>query len=57
MSWKHCEQDVRRILEHLSSVQYADVDLPSGRVEVVGTQISLDEIRHALADAGYKVAI
>ena len=57
MSWKHCAQDVRRILEHLSSVQYADVDLPSGRVEVVGTQISLDEIRHALADAGYKVAI
>ena len=57
MSWKHCAQEVRRILEHLSSVQYANVDLPSGRVEVVGTQVSLDEIRRALADAGYKVAI
>lgn len=57
MSWKHCAQDVRRILEHLSCIQYVDVDLPSGRVEVVGTQVSFDGIRHALADAGYKVAI
>lgn len=57
MSWKHCAQEVRQLLESLPSVEYANVDLPSGRVEVMGTQISPNEIRHVLADAGYKVAI
>lgn len=57
MSWKHCAQEVRRLLEGLPFIRYANVDLPSGRVEVVGNQISPNEIRHTLADAGYEVAI
>lgn len=57
MSWGHCADEVRAALEHISSIREAIVDLPSGRVEVVGDHISLGEIRQVLADAGYEVAI
>ncbi|MGN1013768.1 MAG: cation transporter [Butyricicoccus sp.] len=57
MSWKHCAEEVQGILEQIPSARWVYVDLPSGRVEVTGKDLSLDEIRQALADAGYKVAI
>lgn len=57
MSWGHCADEVRALLESIHTVREAKVDLPSGRVEVVGDHISLGEIRQVLADAGYEVAI
>jgi copper chaperone CopZ len=55
MTCSHCVLSVREEVSELSGVTSVDVDLASGRLTVNGTHVDDDEIRAAVAEAGYDV--
>jgi copper chaperone CopZ len=55
MSCGHCALTVREEVTELAGVEEADVDLETGRLTVTGAEFSDDEVRGAVAAAGYAV--
>jgi copper chaperone len=55
MSCEHCVRSVTEEVSEVAGVEDVQVDLPAGRVVVRG-EAADDEIRAAVADAGYEVA-
>ena len=53
MTCQHCAESARKATMACSGVSQAHVDLRTGRVRVCGTAPSEDEIRCALAGAGF----
>jgi copper chaperone CopZ len=56
MSCSHCVFSVREEVSEVDGVTDVDVDLASGRLTVVGQEIRDDDVRAAVADAGYELA-
>ena len=56
MSCGHCALAVREELAEVPGVERVDVDLESGRLSVAGAGFSDEEVRAAVASAGYEVA-
>jgi copper ion binding protein len=56
MTCEHCTRSVHEEVSELSGVSHVDVDLDSGRLTVLGEQISDQEVAGAVADAGYELA-
>lgn len=55
MTCQHCVASVREEVGEVAGVQTVEVDLPSGRVSVVGTDVDDEAVAAAVAEAGYKV--
>lgn len=55
MTCEHCVLSVREEVSEVRGVQRADVDLAAGRLTVHGDDVSDDEVRAAVAEAGYEV--
>ncbi|HMT04146.1 MAG TPA: cation transporter [Solirubrobacterales bacterium] len=55
MSCGHCRSSVLEELHEVDGVHAVDLDLTSGRLEVLGTAVSLDQIRSAVERAGYEL--
>jgi copper chaperone len=56
MTCAHCVLSVREEVSELTGVNAVDVDLASGRMSVTGRAISDEDVRAAVAEAGYEVA-
>jgi copper chaperone len=56
MTCAHCVLSVREEVSEVTGVNAVDVDLASGRLRVTGRDISDDDVRGAVAEAGYEVA-
>jgi copper chaperone len=56
MTCAHCVLSVREEVSELSGVKAVDVDLASGRMSVTGRAVSDEDVRAAVAEAGYEVA-
>jgi copper chaperone len=56
MTCSHCVLSVREEVSEVPGVDGVDVDLASGRMSVTGRDISDDDVRGAVAEAGYEVA-
>jgi copper chaperone len=56
MTCAHCVLSVREEVSEVPGVNAVDVDLASGRLSVTGRDISDDDVRGAVAEAGYEVA-
>ena len=54
MTCDHCVLSVREEVDLVPGVAAAAVDLASGRLTVIGTEISDEAIRAAVAEAGYE---
>lgn len=54
MTCEHCVMSVREEVSELEGVQSVDVDLASGRLTVVGADVTDDAVRAAVAEAGYE---
>ncbi len=54
MSWLNCAKEVREILRQVEDVLEVMVELDSGRVELLGRDISFETIRRVLKEAGYR---
>ena len=55
MSCAHCELSVREEVSAVRGVSSVDVDLPSGRLVVTGSEVADLAVRAAVAEAGYDV--
>lgn len=55
MTCDHCVLSVREEVGEVAGVTSVDVDLASGRMVVTG-DADADDVRAAVADAGYEVA-
>jgi copper chaperone CopZ len=55
MTCSHCVLSVREEVSAVAGVNDVDVDLASGRLTVVGEDVSEDAVRAAVAEAGYEV--
>ncbi len=55
MTCSHCVLSVREEVSAVAGVDDVDVDLASGRLTVVGEDVSEDAVRAAVAEAGYEV--
>ncbi|WP_210495772.1 cation transporter [Patulibacter sp. SYSU D01012] len=55
MTCQHCVASVREEVGEVAGVEAVEVDLPSGRVSVVGTNVDDEAVAAAVAEAGYKV--
>jgi copper chaperone len=55
MTCAHCVLSVREEVSEVSGVERTDVDLPSGRLTLVG-DVSDAAVRAAVVEAGYEVA-
>ena len=53
MSCAHCTHSVHEEVSELPGVSYVNVDLESGRLTVLGDQITDQAVADAVADAGY----
>jgi copper chaperone len=53
MTCDHCAASVNEEVSEIAGVESVDVDLQTGRLEVRGRDISDDEVRAAVAEAGY----
>ena len=56
MSCEHCSASVREEVAGLEGVEEVTVELTSGRLEVQGQRLSDEQIRSAVARAGYELA-
>lgn len=56
MSCGHCATSVRNEVSQVQGVQDVQVDLASGHVVVVGTDVRDEAVAAAVAEAGYAVA-
>jgi copper chaperone len=56
MTCAHCVMSVREEVSEVPGVRLVDVDLASGRMSVLGADISDEAVRAAVAEAGYQVA-
>jgi copper chaperone CopZ len=56
MSCAHCKAAVTEEVEQVAGVEGVDVDLDSKLVVVRGENVSDDEIRAAIREAGYEAA-
>jgi copper chaperone len=56
MSCAHCEAAITEEVSALPGVEAVDVDLDAKRVTVRGATLRDDEVRAAIADAGYEAA-
>lgn len=57
MSCEHCVRSVKKKLEQLDGIQSVQVNLEKGEVVFENTKgLSLEEIKKAIEDAGYKVS-
>jgi len=54
MTCDHCALSVREEVDLVPGVTGAAVDLASGRLTVIGAEISDEAIRAAVAEAGYE---
>ena len=56
MTCDHCVLSVREEVSEVGGVSAVDVELASGRLTVTGRQVRDDDVRAAVAEAGYEVA-
>ncbi|MBP3088214.1 copper chaperone [Corynebacterium sp. sy017] len=56
MSCQHCVHAITEELNQLADVHSVTVDLESGQVRVVGTQLNDQDIIAAIDEAGYALA-
>ncbi len=56
MTCDHCRVAVTAAVSHLSGVERVEVDLASGRMRVVGSNVEAAAIVAAVTDEGYEVA-
>jgi copper chaperone len=55
MTCEHCVLSVSEEVAEVAGVEQVDVDLASGRLAVRGADFRDEEIRTAVAEAGYEV--
>jgi copper chaperone len=55
MTCSHCVASVTEEVSEVAGVEQVDVDLASGRMQVRGEGFSDEDIRAAVAEAGYEV--
>ncbi|PAE15144.1 copper-binding protein [Virgibacillus sp. 7505] len=57
MTCGHCEKAVKGALGELEGIQGVDVDLASGKVDVVydDTLVTKDDMKEAIEEQGYEV--
>jgi copper ion binding protein len=53
MTCQHCVASVTEEVGELDGVRSVDVDLGSGRLQVTGQDVSVDQVQAAVAEAGY----
>ncbi|SER16612.1 Copper chaperone CopZ [Lentzea xinjiangensis] len=57
MTCGHCVSSVTEEISRISGVSGVAVDLPTGRVTITSTApVALDDVRAAVAEAGYELA-
>ncbi len=56
MTCSHCVSSVREEVSEVAGIEGVDVDLASGRLTVVGADVSDDAVKAAVAEAGYRAA-
>jgi copper chaperone len=56
MTCSHCVLSVREEVSEVAGVAAVNVELASGRLTVIGTDVDDQAVRSAVADAGYEVA-
>ena len=56
MTCSHCVASVSEEVAEVAGVAAVDVDLASGRLTVTGDGVREDDVRAAVAAAGYEVA-
>jgi copper chaperone CopZ len=54
MTRDHCVVSVTEEVSEVAGVEAVDVDLATGRLAVTGAGFSADEIKAAVAEAGYE---
>ena len=52
MTCQHCVASVTEEVGELAGVTAVDVDLTSGRLQVTGSDVTVEEVRAAVAEAG-----
>ena len=52
MTCQHCVASVTEEVGELAGVTAVDVDLASGRLQVTGQDVTADQVRAAVAEAG-----
>ena len=55
MTCSHCVASVSEEIAEIAGVDAVDVDLASGRLTVTGDGVRTDDVRSAVAEAGYEV--
>lgn len=55
MSCGHCKASVTEEVEQVAGVSAVDVDLDTKLVTVSGADVSADDVREAIREAGYEV--
>ncbi|MGX6449607.1 heavy-metal-associated domain-containing protein [Patulibacter sp. S7RM1-6] len=55
MTCEHCVASVREEVAEVPGVEAVEVDLPSGRLSVVGAAVDDEAVAAAVSEAGYKV--
>ncbi len=55
MTCEHCRIAVTTAIARLEGVDSVDVDLETGRVRIVGTDLNDEAVAAAVADQGYEV--
>jgi copper chaperone len=56
MTCDHCRMSVEEELGEVDGIERVDVRLDDGRVRITGVGYSDDDVRAAVAEAGYAVA-
>ncbi|SMD24094.1 heavy-metal-associated domain-containing protein [Kibdelosporangium aridum] len=57
MTCSHCVSSVTEEVGQIAGVQNVDVDLATGKVTVTSdTDLSIDDVRAAVTEAGYQLA-
>ena len=56
MTCEHCVSSVREEVGEVPGVEGVDVDLGSGRLEVLGDDVDGAAVKAAVEEAGYEVA-